>query len=360
MYFSQNYCYLNYFCKFLNRHSFLICFPYPAVGSPQDIAAARNQAALQSMRTSRMMSQNTSMMAMGASQNTGTMSASTGQSEMGMAPYSNPAASQPGMYNMNTGMSQMLQHPNQSSMSLAHNPSQGPRQPPSTQGVGMVSGFGPNMLVNSTISQHQQMKGPVGQVLPRPQAPRLQNMMGPVSQGAANWQVRGLQGIPGRTSSDIGPYNNGAAYPIQAGQPRLPKQHFPQGISQSVMDTSGPVRTLNPAIGRPVLQSLPGQQVANNQARPMVMPTMNQPVSTMTGFNQPSAQQIPGGNFTQSNQGQVYERNPTQDISYSYSNEGAGGSFPSVAEGTDLVDSIIKGGPGDEWMQELDELFGTP
>lgn len=308
-----------------------------------------------------MMSQNTGMMAMGASQNTGTMPASAGQSEMGMAPYSSPAASQPGMYNMNTGMSQMLQHPNQSSMSLAHNPSQGPRQPPSTQGVGMVSGFGPNMLVNSTISQqHQQMKGPVGQVLPRPQAPRLQNMMGPVSQGAPSWQARGLQGIPGRTSSDIGPFNNGAAYPMQSGQPRLPKQHFPQGISQSVMDTTGTVRTLNPAMGRQMLQSLPGQQGTNNQARPMVMPTISQAVSTLPGFNQPPAQQIPGGNFAQSNQGQVYERNPTQDISYSYSSEGAGGSFPSIGEGTDLVDSIIKGGPGDEWMQELDELFGTP
>ncbi|XP_042323316.1 mastermind-like protein 3 [Sceloporus undulatus] len=341
--------------------------PYPVQqvnqfqGSPQDIAAVRNQAALQSMRTSRMMSQNTSMMTMGTSQNTGPMSAAAGQSEMGMAPYSSPATSQSGMYNMNTGMSQMLPHPNQSSMSLSHNPNQGPRQPTVTQGVGMVSGFGPNMLVNSAISQqHQQMKGPVGQVLPRPQAPRLQNMMSSVPQGAQNWQTRGLQGIPGRTSSEIGPFNNGAAYPMQSGQPRLPKQHFPQSVSQSVMDTSGTVRTLNPAIGRQMLQPLTGQQGTNNPARAMVMPTIGQAVPTMTGFNQSSVQHIAGGNFTQSNQGQIYERNPTQDISYGYNNEGSGGSFPNLAEGTDLVDSIIKGGPGDEWMQELDELFGNP
>ncbi|XP_060634906.2 mastermind-like protein 3 [Anolis sagrei] len=341
--------------------------PYPVQqvnqfqGSPQDIAAVRNQAALQSMRTSRMMPQNTSMMTMGASQNTGAMSAAAGQSEIGMAPYSSPAASQPGMYNMNTGMSQMLQHPNQSSMSLSHNPNPGPRQPSSTQGVGMVSGFGPNMLVSSAISQqHQQMKGPVGQVLPRPQAPRLQNMMGPVPQGAQNWQARGLQGMPGRTSSDIGPFNNGAAYPMQTAQPRLPKQHFPQGISQSVMDTSGTVRTLNPAIGRQMLQQLPGQQGTNNSARSMVMPTINQQVPTLTGFNQPPAQHIAGGNFTQNSQGQIYERNSTQDLSYGYSNEGTGGSFPNLAESADLVDSIIKGGPSDEWMQELDELFGNP
>ncbi|XP_025025964.1 mastermind-like protein 3 [Python bivittatus] len=341
--------------------------PYPVQpvnqfqGSPQDIAAVRNQAALQSMRTSRMISQNASIMSLGASQNTTAISATGGQSEMGMAPYSSPVTGQPGMYNMNSGMSQMLQHPNQNNINITHNPSQGPRQPNSTQGVGMVSSFGPNVLVNSTVSQqHQQMKGPVGQVMTRPQAPRLQNMMGPVPQGAQNWQARGLQGIPGRTSNEIGSFNNGSAYSMQSNQPRLPKQHFPQGISQSIMDTNGAVRTLNSGVGRQMLQPLPGQQGTNNQPRSMVMPTISQAVSTLTGFNQSPAQQIPGSSFTQSSQGQIYERNPTQDISYSYSNEGTGGSFPNITESTDLVDSIIKSGPGDEWIQELDELFGNP
>uniref|UniRef100_A0A8C3SBK6 Mastermind like transcriptional coactivator 3 n=1 Tax=Chelydra serpentina TaxID=8475 RepID=A0A8C3SBK6_CHESE len=333
--------------------------PLLAVGSPQDIAAVRNQAALQSMRTSRMMAHNASMMAMGPSQNPGTMSTAAGQSEMGMTPYSNTSTSQPGIYNMSTGMSQMLQHPNQSGMTLAHSAGQGPRQPTSGQGVGIVSSFGQSILVNSIPQQHQQMKGPVGQVLPRPQAPRLQNMMATVPQGAQNWQQRGLQGIPGRTSSEIGSFNNGTAYPVQSGQPRLPKQHFPQGISQSVVDTSGTVRALNPAMGRQMLQQLPAQQ-GTSQARTMVMPAISQGVPTIPGFNQPPAQQMPGGNFAQSNQGQAYERNPTQDMSYNYSSEGAGGSFSSIAESADLVDSIIKGGPGDEWMQELDELFGNP
>uniref|UniRef100_A0A663E3Q3 Mastermind like transcriptional coactivator 3 n=1 Tax=Aquila chrysaetos chrysaetos TaxID=223781 RepID=A0A663E3Q3_AQUCH len=330
------------------------------VGSPQDIAAVRNQAALQSMRTSRMMAQNASMMAMGPSQNPSTLPTTAGQSDMGMAPYSNASSSQPGMYSMSTGMSQMLQHPNQSGMNMAHNAGQGTRQPASGQAVGMVGTFGQNMLVNSALPQHQQqMKGPVGQVLPRPQAPRLQNLMGTVPQGTQNWQQRGLQGIPGRTSSEMGPFNNGTTYPMQSGQPRLSKQHFPQGLNQTVVDTSGTVRALNPAMGRQLLQPLPGQQGAS-QARPMVMPAISQGVPTMSGFSQPPTQQMPGGNFAQSSQGQAYERNPTQDISYNYSNEGAGGSFSSLAEGADLVDSIIKSGPGDEWIQELDELFGNP
>lgn len=340
--------------------------PYPVQqvnqfqGSPQDIAAVRNQAALQSMRTSRMMAQNASMMAMGPSQNPSTLPTTAGQSDMSMAPYSNASSSQPGMYSMSTGMSQMLQHPNQSGMNMAHNAGQGTRQPASGQAVGMVSSFGQNMLVNSALPQHQQqMKGPVGQVLPRPQAPRLQNLMGAVPQGTQNWQQRGLQGIPGRTSSEIGPFNNGTTYPMQPGQPRLSKQHFPQGLNQTVVDTSGTVRALNPAMGRQLLQPLPGQQGAG-QARPMVMPAISQGVPTMSGFSQPPTQQLPGGNFAQSGQGQAYERNPTQDISYNYSNEGAGGSFSSLAEGADLVDSIIKSGPGDEWIQELDELFGNP
>ncbi|XP_051474648.1 mastermind-like protein 3 [Apus apus] len=340
--------------------------PYPVQqvnqfqGSPQDIAAVRNQAALQSMRTSRMMAQNASMMAMGPSQNPSTLSTTAGQSDMGMAPYSNASSSQPGMYSMSTGMSQMLQHPNQSGMNMAHNTGQGTRQPASGQPVGMVGSFGQNMLVNSALPQHQQqMKGPVGQVLPRPQAPRLQNLMGAVPQGTQNWQQRGLQGIPGRTSGEMGPFNNGTTYPMQSGQPRLSKQHFSQVLNQTVVDTSGTVRALNPAMGRQLLQQLPGQQGAS-QARPLVMPAISQGVPTMSGFSQTPTQQMPGGNFGQSSQGQAYERNPTQDISYNYSNEGAGGSFSSLAEGADLVDSIIKSGPGDEWIQELDELFGNP
>ncbi|XP_054248388.1 mastermind-like protein 3 [Indicator indicator] len=340
--------------------------PYPVQqvnqfqGSPQDIAAVRNQAALQSMRTSRLMAQNASMMAMGPSQSPSTLPTTAGQSDMGMAPYSNASSSQPGMYSMSTGMSQMLQHPNQSGMNMAHNAGQGTRQPASGQAVGMVGSFGQNMLVSSALTQHQQqMKGPVGQVLPRPQAPRLQNLMGTVPQGTQNWQQRGLQGIPGRTSGEMGPFNNGTTYPMQTGQPRLSKQHFPQGLNQTVVDSSGTVRALNPAMGRQLLQPLPGQQGAS-QARPMVMPAISQGVPTMSGFGQPPTQQMPGGNFAQSSQGQAYERNPTQDIAYNYSNEGAGGAFSGLAEGADLVDSIIKSGPGDEWIQELDELFGNP
>ncbi|NWX96452.1 MAML3 protein, partial [Nothoprocta ornata] len=340
--------------------------PYPVQqvnqfqGSPQDMAAVRSQAALQSMRTSRLMAQNAPMMAMGPSQNPGTLPATAGQSDMGMAPYSNASSSQPGMYSVSTGMSQMLQHANQSGMNVAHGTGPGARQPASAQAVGMVNSFGQNVLVNSALPQHQQqVKGPVGQALPRPQAPRLQNLMGTVPQGTQNWPQRGLQGIPGRTSSEMGPFNNGTAYPVQPGQPRLSKQHFPQGLNQTVVDASGTVRALNPAMGRQLLQPLPGQQ-GPGQTRPMVMPAVSQGVPAMPGFSQPPTQQVPGGNFAQSSQGQAYERNPTQDLSYNYSNEGAGGSFSGLGEGTDLVDSIIKSGPGDEWIQELDELFGNP
>ncbi|XP_030895081.1 mastermind-like protein 3 [Leptonychotes weddellii] len=342
-------------------------YPVPQVnqfqGSPQDIAAVRSQAALQSIRTSRLMAQNAGMMGMGPSQNPGTMAAAAAQSEMGLAPYSNTPTSQPGMYNMSTGMTQMLQHPNQSGMSITHNQAQGPRQPTSGQGVGMVSGFGQSMLVNSAITQqHQQMKGPVSQALPRPQGPpRLQGIMGTVQQGTQSWPQRSLQGMPGRTSGELGSFNNGASYPLQAGQPRLTKQQFPQGLSQVVDANTGAVRTLNPAaMGRQIMPPLPGQQ-GSGQARPMVMPGLSQGVPGMPAFSQPPAQQqMPSGSFAPSSQSQAYERNPAQDMSYNYSGEAAGASFPGLSDSADLVDSIIKGGPGDEWMQELDELFGNP
>ncbi|XP_056346501.1 mastermind-like protein 3 isoform X1 [Oenanthe melanoleuca] len=334
--------------------------PYPVQqvnqfqGSPQEIVAVRNQVALQSMRTSRMMAQNASMMAMAPSQTPSTLPSTAGQSDMGMAPYSNASSSQPGMYSMSTGMSQVLQHPNQSGMSVAHGAGQAARQPASGQAVGMVGNFGQSMLVNSAVpQQQQQMKGAVGQALPRPQAPRLQSLMGTVPPGAQGWQQRGLQAVPGRTSGEMAPFNNGSAYALPAGPPRLAK-HFPQGLGQPAVDTGGTGRALNPAMGRQLLQPLPGQQ-----ARPMVVPALSQGVPAMPGFSQPPAQQMAAGTFPQSGQGQAYERSATQDLSYSYSNGGAAGSFSSL-EGTDLVDSIIKSGPGDEWIQELDELFGNP
>lgn len=343
--------------------------PYPVQqvnqfqGSPQDMAAVRSQAALQSMRTSRLMAQNAGMMGMGPSQNPGTMATAAAQSEMGLSPYNTTPTSQPGMYNMSPGMTQMLQHPNQSGMSIAHNQAQGPpRQPASGQGVGMVSGFGQSMLVNSAMSQqHQQMKGPVGQALPRPQGPpRLQSIMGTVQQGAQGWQQRSLQGMPGRTSGELGSFSNGAGYSLQAGQPRLTKQHFPQGLSQVVDANTGAMRTLNPAaMGRQMMPPLPGQQ-GTSQARPMVMSGLSQGVPGMPVFSQPPAQQMPSGSFAPSGQSQAYERTAPQDLSYSYSGEAAGASFPGLSDSADLVDSIIKGGPGDEWMQELDELFGNP
>nr|XP_044987113.1 mastermind-like protein 3 isoform X2 [Jaculus jaculus] len=331
-------------------------------GSPQDIAAVRSQATLQSMRTSRLMAQNTGMMGMGPSQTPGTMATAAAQSEMGLAPYSTPPTSQPGMYNMSTGMAQLMQHPNQSGMSMPHSQGQGPRQPASGQGAGMVGGFGQSMLVNSALSQqHQQLKGPVGQALPRAQGPpRLQSIMGTAQQGARSWPQRGVQAMPTRTSGDLAPFNNGTGYPLQAGQPRLTKQHFPQGLSQSVMDANtGAVRTLNPAaMGRPMMPPLPGQQ-GTGQVRPLVM--SGQGVSGMPAFSQtPAQQQMPVGNFAAGSQGQAYERNPTQDMPYSYSGEGAAASFPGLTDSPDLVDSIMKGGPGDEWMRELDELFSNP
>lgn len=337
--------------------------PFLPAGSPQDIAAARNQVTLQNMRTSRLMAQNTGMMGLGPAQTPGTMAPAAAQSEMGLAPYSTTPTSQPGMYNVSTGMTQMLQHPNQSGMSITHNPAPGPRQPASGQGVGMVSGFGQSMLVNSAMTpQHQPRKGPVGQALPRPQGPpRLQSIMGTVQQGAQSWQQRSLQGMPGRTSGELGSFNNGASYPLQAGQPRLTKQHFPQGLSQVVDANTGAVRTLNPAaMGRQMVPPLPGQQ-GTSQARPMVMSGLGQGVPGLPAFGQPPAQQpMPSGGFAPSGQSQAYERNAPQDMAYSYSGEAAGASFPGLSDSADLVDSIIKGGPGDEWMQELDELFGNP
>ncbi|XP_055000451.1 mastermind-like protein 3 isoform X2 [Sorex araneus] len=334
--------------------------PYPVAqvgqfqGAPQDMAA-RSQAALQTMRPARLMAQNAGMMAMGPAQSPGSLASTASPSDMGL--YSSAPSSQPGMYNLGAGMAPMLQHPNQSGLGMAHGQAPGPRQPGAAQGAGLVSGFGQNMLVNSALApaaqQHPQMKGPVGAALARPQAPaRLPSMMGAAAQqGTAGWPQRGLQAMPGRTSGEMGAFNNGASYPLPTGQPRLSKPPFPGALGQVVDASTGAVRTLAPgAAGRQMMPGLPAQP-GGGQARPLVLPGLS---PALPAFGQPPApQQLPAGGFAAAG-------GPAQDTAYGYGGDGAGPPFPGLPDGPDLVDSIVKGGPGDEWMQELDELFGNP
>ncbi|XP_041133025.1 mastermind-like protein 3 isoform X3 [Polyodon spathula] len=334
--------------------------PYPVQqvnqfqGTPQEIA--RNQA-LQNIRNARILQQqqqqqqSQGILQMASVHNSGTMSTATGQAEMSMA-YNNAPSGQQGMYGINPAMNQMLQHPNQSSMNMAHNPSQGQRQPIAGQGV--VGGYGQGMLINSAMSQQQppqQMKGPpVGQAIPKAQAQRLQ-MMGGTVQGAQGWQQ---QGMPGRTSGEMMTFNNSSAYAMQPGQPRMTKQHFPQAMSQSIVDPTGNIRTMNPAMGGQMMPHMSGQP-RTNQSRPMVMAGMSQGVPNMNAFSQGPGQQIGGGgvSFLHSGQPQGYQRTASQDLSFSYSHSAGGGSFSSLADGADLVDSLIKGSSTDEWIDEI-------
>ncbi|XP_048189735.1 LOW QUALITY PROTEIN: mastermind-like protein 3 [Perognathus longimembris pacificus] len=341
--------------------------PYPMQqvgqfqGSAQDMAAARSQAALQSMRTSRMMAQNAGLMAMGPSQSPGTMGAAAAQSEMGLAPYSAPAAGQPGLYAMGPGLTQMLQHPSAGALSAPHGPAPAPRPPASGPGVGVVGGFAQSMLVGA---QHPPVKGAGGQAPARPQgAPRLQTVPGTAQQGAPGWQPRGLSGLPGRAGAELAPFANGPGYALQAGPPRLAaKPPFPG-------PDAGPAagRALHPAaLARPLRPPLPGPQGAPAQARPGALAGLSAGVAGLPAFGPPSAQpQGPagggGGGYAGSGQSPAYER-PPQDAPYGYG-EGAAPAFPGLPDGAaDLVDSLAKGAPppGDEWMQELDELFGNP
>nr|XP_015200478.1 PREDICTED: mastermind-like protein 3 [Lepisosteus oculatus] len=324
--------------------------PYPVqqfnqFQGPTQEMAARNQA-LQNIRNARLLQQQQSqgMLQMASVQNSGSMPATVAQSEMNMA-YSNAPSSQQGMYSMNPAMNQMLQHPNQSSMNMSHNPSQGQRQPSAGQGVGMVGGYGQTMLINSAMS-HQQMKGPpVGQAMPKAQAQRLQGMMGSAAQGAQGWQQQqpGLQAIAARTSGEMVAFNNNSAYAMQPGQPRMTKQHFPQGMNQPIVDP----RAMNPAMSGQMMPHMSGQP-RTNQPRPMVMAGMTQGVPNMTPFSQGPGQQMAagGGSYVQGGQPPGYQRTSSQDLSYSYTSQSAGGGSFNLPDGADL-DST------DGWMDEF-------
>ncbi|KAI1887688.1 hypothetical protein AGOR_G00192890 [Albula goreensis] len=332
--------------------------PYPVQqvnqfqGTPQELA--RNQA-LQNIRNARLLQQqqqqqNQGMLPMAPVQNSASMPAPAAQSDMGMA-YSSPQGQQ-GMYALNPGMNQMLQHPNQSGMGMAHNPGQAQRQGGAAQGVGMVGGYGQGMMMNPAMSQ-QQMKGPpVGQPMAKAQAQRLQSMMGAGGhQGAPGWaqaqqqqQQQNLQAMGGRTSGEMVAFSNsGPAYGMQAGQPRMAKQHFPQGMNQSMVDP----RAMNPAMASQMVPHMSGQP-RTNQPRPMVMTGMAQGVPNMTPFSQGPGQPMAGtgGSYVQGGQPQGYQRTPSQDLTYSYSSQPTSAGSFNLPDGTDL-DST------DGWMDEF-------
>ncbi|XP_069781441.1 mastermind-like protein 3 isoform X2 [Narcine bancroftii] len=332
--------------------------PYPVQqvnqfqGTAQELATARSQA-LQNVRSPRIMAQNQGMMQMTAVQNSGAIPATTGQSEIGMVPYNNAQGTQQGMYSMSPGMNQILQHSNQSNANVARNVGQMQKQPVAGQGVGMVAGYGQNLLGNPVLAQQQHVKGPVGQQMSKAQLQRLQ-LIANSGTPAQSWQQHSLQTLPNRTqaNTELSPFNNKSAYPMQPGQTKMGKQHFSQALGQPILESAG-------AVGGQMMPHFGGQP-RTNQTRQIVMSGMTQTVHNMTGFNQATGQQLAGGCYAQSNPGQGYHtRTTSQDLSFNYSGQSGPGSFSNLSDSVDLMDSLMKSGSTEGWMQEFDEIFGS-
>lgn len=324
-------------------------FFFAWVGTQQEMAA-RNQA-LQSMRNARLLQQqqqqNQGMLQMAPVQNPGPMPT---QGEMGIA-YGSQAGTQAAMYQgMNSGMGQMLQpqhHPNQAGIAMA-------QRPAGTGGQGMVgsgagSGYGQGMMMNPALSQ-QQMKQ-AGQPMAKAQAQRLQSMMGGGGQGWPQQQQQNMQAMSGRTTNDMVAFNSNPAYAMQGGQPpRMPKQHFSQGMGgQGMVDP----RAINPAsMGGPMMSHMAGQP-RTNQPRGMAMPGMGQAVPSMAAFGQGSTQAMAGagpggGAYMPTGQTQGYQRTSSQDLAYGYAGQSGTGSGVSFG----LSDSAELDST-DGWMEEF-------
>ncbi|XP_023685523.2 mastermind-like protein 3 [Paramormyrops kingsleyae] len=315
--------------------------PYPVQqvtqfqGSQQEMAA-RNQA-LQNIRNARLLQQqqqqpqNQGMLQIAPVQNSTPIPAGAGQSDMGVA-YTGQPAGQQSMYGLNAGVNQILQHPAQGGVGMAHNATQVQRQPGSGHAGGMVSGYGQGMLMNPDMSQ-QPMKGPA---IAKGQAQRLQSMMGGASQAWQQQQQQNLQATAGRTSGEMAAFNGSPVYAMQAGQPRIVKQHFPQAVGQPMVDP----RAVNPAMG--------GQMMRTNQPRPVALPGMAQVVPNMAPFSQAQSQPMvaAGGSYMQGSQPPTYQRTPSQDLSYGYSGQPSGGGAYNLPERAEL-DSA------DGWMDEF-------
>ncbi|KAG5848101.1 hypothetical protein ANANG_G00094830 [Anguilla anguilla] len=336
--------------------------PYPVQqvnqfqGTPQELA--RNQA-LQSIRNARLLAQQQQqqqqqqtqgMLPMAQVQNPASMPASgAAQSDMGMA-YSGPQGQQ-GMYPLNPGMSQMLQHPNQSGMSM---PPQRPTGPAAGGGAGRLWAW---WRVRAGRDDEPRPvpaadEGPaVGQPMAKAQAQRLQSMMaaGGGHQGAAQWaqqqQQQTLQAMGGRTSGDMGGFGGGG-----------PGYGMPPGAAASRAQTAlcpghGPDRG-GPARHQPRhdrADGAPHARPAKDQPAPAHGHDWHGSGHAQHDSFQPGPRAAHGGSggaYGQGGQPQGYQRTPSQDLAYSYGNQPAGAGSFNLPDGVEL-DST------DGWMDEF-------
>lgn len=286
------------------------------------------------------------------------VSSNTSQPDQGVTQYTNMQSIQRGsLYNMASGMTQLVpQHANPS----ASGQPQLQRQPGMAQSTALPAGYGQNTLGNAGISP-QHGKGTLNPALSKPQMARM-----PTAIGAQNpsWQHQGMSNMNNQAqgNSGLGAFAANSTFHMQQTHLKMANQQFAQGMPQVSLNTSRPMASMNSAVSGQIMSSIGAQQRTNAPAQSavtsqQVLSGMGQAVPDLTSFSQNQNQQLPNRASLHCSQGYPV-RTASQELPFAYSNQSGGNGLQNLTGDTDLIDSLLKNRTSEEWMNDLDELFG--
>lgn len=341
-------------------------YPQQQVGQfPGSSAAITgvNSLAQSNSSSPRVFSQSQTLVQIGAGHNSvSSVPPGSNQQERGVVQYPTMQSVQRGgMYNMASGISQMVQtHAAQATM--ANGQPQMQRQPNLVQSSVVPTGYGQTSLGSTSMSQQQHSKGVLNPTLSKPQMARL-----PTAMAAQNpsWQHQTLQTMNNQVqgSSGLGQFNATTSFHLQQSQLKIANQQFAQGMPPIGLGASRPMASMNSAVTGQMMTSLgtqqrtnpPGQQPAPPQ---QVMTGISQAVPDMAGFSQSSNPQL--ANRAGLHCGQSYQvRTSNQEMTFAYGSQSGNSGLQGLTGDAELIASLLKNRTSEEWMDDLDELLGT-
>ncbi|XP_046926094.1 mastermind-like protein 2 isoform X2 [Lynx rufus] len=336
-------------------------------GGSSAVTLNSNQALANPVSTHTILTPNSSLLS--TSHGTRMPSLPTAVQNMGM--YGNLPCSQPGTYNVTSGINQLTQQRNPNQLIANQNNPLMPRPPAlGASNNNNVATFGAGPVSNS-----QQLRPNLTHSMASMPAQRTSNVMITSSTTAPNWASQDTT-----TKQQEALKSTAVRFPTGAPAAYTPNQSLQQavGSQQFSQRAAAPPNQLTPAVQmRPMNQmnqTLNGQTMGPvrslnlrpNQLSTQILPNLNQ---SGTGLSQPRTgiSQTPSmtpGNFPSPNQSSraFQGTDHGSDLAFDFLNQQTDNMGPALNSDADFIDSLLKTEPGnDDWMKDinLDEILGN-
>nr|XP_015096780.2 mastermind-like protein 2 [Vicugna pacos] len=336
-------------------------------GGSSAVSLNSNPALANPVSTHTILTPNSSLMS--TSHGTRMPSLSTAVQNIGM--YGTLPCSQPGTYNITSGMSQLTPQRNPNQLLANQNSPLMPRPPTlGSSNNNNVATFGAGSVGNS-----QQLRPNLTHSMASRPAQRTSNVMVTSNTAAPNWASQ-----EATTKQQEALKSAGVRFPAATPAAYTPNQSLQQTAAsqQFAQRAVAPPSQLTPAAQmRPMSQmsqTLNGQTMGPlrslnlrpNQLSTQILPNLNQSGTGLsqsrTGISQPPS--LTPGTFPSPNQSSraFQGADHGNDLAFDFLNQQTDNMGPALNSDADFIDSLLKTEPGnDDWMKDinLDEILGN-